>query len=84
MAVQEKKKLTLRLDNRLIERARQYADRHNTSISKLVEVFFQNLDKSDEQPAEHTALVQELTGILPEEVDLEAERFAFLLEKYGR
>lgn len=84
MTVQEKKKLTLRLDNRLIERARQYADRHNTSISKLVEVFFQNLDKSDEQPTEHTMLVQELTGILPEKVDLEAERFAYLLEKYGK
>lgn len=84
MTIQEKKKLTLRLDKRLIERARQYADKHNTSISRLVEVFFQNLDKSDEQVTEHTALVQELTGILPAEVDLEAERLAYLLEKYGK
>ena len=54
MALQEKKKLTLRLHKRLIEQAKQYAAQHNISVSELVETFFLNLETVDE--SEHSPL----------------------------
>ncbi|NKQ36467.1 MAG: hypothetical protein HF973_12720 [Chloroflexi bacterium] len=81
MLYKEKKKLTLRVDARLIERAKTYAAKHNTSVSQLIEVFFRNLD--DEYVAEHTPLVRQLTGILPPDIDVEDAYHAYLQEKYG-
>ena len=80
MTLQEKKMLTLRLNRRLIEHAKQYAAKHNVSVSELVETFFRRLEDSDE--AAHTPLVRQLTGILPEEVDVEQLYADYLLEKY--
>ena len=81
MTIQEKKKLTLRLNKRLIEQAKQYAARHNISISELVETFFLRLEDSDDEA--HTALVRQLTGILPQSVDVEQSYGDHLMEKYG-
>ncbi|HIE54333.1 MAG TPA: hypothetical protein EYP90_03985 [Chromatiaceae bacterium] len=81
MLYKEKKKLTLRVDARLIEQAKAYAAKHDTSVSQLIEVFFRNLD--DEDAAEHTPLVRQLTGILPPDIDVEAAYHAYLQEKYG-
>jgi hypothetical protein len=82
MAIQEKKKLTLRLNQRLIEQAKDYAAKHNISISELVETYFLSLDRNKEST--HTSLVQQLTGILPADVDVEQEYGRYLEEKYGR
>ncbi|MCA9936362.1 MAG: hypothetical protein H6662_08930 [Ardenticatenaceae bacterium] len=81
MAIQEKKKLTLRLNQRLIEQAKQYAAKHNSSVSELVETFFSNLKETDEP--EHTPLVRQLTGVLPEGVDVESMYGDYLVKKYG-
>ena len=81
MAIQEKKKLTLRLNKQLIEQAKQYAARHNLSVSELVETYFLNLKKVDAD--DHTPLVQQLTGILPETADVEQTYKEYLAEKYG-
>ena len=43
MLITEKEDLDLYLDARLIEKAEQYAEDHNTSVSQLVEEFFQTL-----------------------------------------
>ncbi len=85
MAIQEKKKLTLRLDKQVIEGARHYADRHNISISALVEAFLHNLTEKREEAEEtkHTPLVHQLTGILPAAVDIEQEYGDYLMRKYG-
>ena len=82
MAIQEKRKLTLRLNKRLIEQAKRYAAKHNISVSELVETFFLRLEDADE--GGHTRLVRQLTGILPETVDVEKEYADHLMEKYGR
>lgn len=82
MTIHEKKKLTLRLNKRLIEQAKQYAAQHNISISELVETYFLHLDQVNEST--HTPLVQQLTGILPEDVDVEQEHGRYLEEKYGQ
>jgi hypothetical protein len=82
MRMQEKTKLTLRLNKRLIEQAKEYAMRHNVSVSELVETFFLHLEKSEKTG--HTPAVRQLTGILPAEIDVELEYDRYLLEKYGR
>lgn len=81
MTIQEKKKLTLRLNQRLIDQAKAYAAEHNISVSELVESYFLHLDQQKE-PA-HTPLVQGLTGLLPPDVDVEQEYDAYIMEKYG-
>jgi hypothetical protein len=82
MNIQEKKKLTLRLNKRLIEQAKQYAAEHNISVSELVETFFLHLEQGEDSV--HTPLVRQLTGILPADVDVEQDYGRYLEEKYGR
>ena len=82
MTIQEKKQLTLRLSKQLIEQAKQYAARHNISVSELVETYFLHLKEAD--TTDHTPLVRQLTGILPESVDVEQLHRDYLVEKYGQ
>ncbi|MAT96142.1 MAG: hypothetical protein CL608_03280 [Anaerolineaceae bacterium] len=82
MTIQEKKKLTLRLNKQLIEQAKQYAAKHNLSVSELVETYFLNLKDTDAD--DHTTLVQQLTGILPESADVEQIYGEHLVDKYGK
>ncbi|MCP4363552.1 MAG: hypothetical protein GY796_36600 [Chloroflexi bacterium] len=81
MLLKEKKKLTLRVNARLIDQAKNYAKKHNTSISQLVETFFLDLTNIEEN--EHTPFVQQLTGILPADIDAEETYHDYLVEKYG-
>jgi hypothetical protein len=82
MTIHEKKKLTLRSNKQLIEQAKQYAARHNLSVSELVETYFLHLRDAD--TADHTPLVRQLTGILPESVNVEQLHGDYLVEKYGQ
>jgi hypothetical protein len=67
-----KKKLTLSVDERVIERARRYSIRHNTSISQLVTRFLSQLDApSDSRLA---PWVQRLRGVLPSDTSVEDYR----------
>ena len=61
-------KLTLRLNDELIEHAKQYAKLHHTSVSQLVAEYFLQLQKIQQQ-VEHSPLpsiTQQLSGILKE------------------
>ncbi len=82
MTLHEKKKLTLRLNEQLIEQAKAYAARHNLSVSELVETYFLHLKGAE--AADHTPLVRQLTGILPESVDVAQLHGDYLVEKYGQ
>ncbi len=81
MTIQEKKKLTLRLNKHLIEQAKLYAAKHNLSVSQLVETYFLHLQEADAEG--HTPLVRQLTGILPESVNAKQTHRDYLVEKYG-
>lgn len=81
MTMHEKKKLTLRLNQRLIEQAKAYAAQHNISVSELVESYFLHLEHTEEPT--HTQLVQRLTGLLPADVDAQQTYEDYLVEKYG-
>lgn len=84
-------KLTLRLEDRLIQLAKEYARAHNQSVSQLVANFFEVLTLADvdQVPAararqtEVPRVVQELHGCLAgAEVD-ESDYHRYLEERYG-
>lgn len=82
MTIYEKKKLTLRMDKRIIDKAKQYASENDTSLSQLVEQFLGSLTHLTENN-QHSELVQQLTGIIPEDIDLDKLRDEHIREKYG-
>lgn len=82
MTIQEKTKLTLRINTRLVAQAKQFASQHDTSVSQLVEAFFQDLARHEEAHSD-SPILDRLTGILPEQVNIE-DYYDYLVEKYGR
>lgn len=71
-------KLTLSVDERLIARAKEYADRHGTSVSRLVSSFLEALDDTDEGAS--TPVLGRLRGSI-KKTDL-ADYGRYLEEKY--
>lgn len=67
-----KKKLTLSVDERVIERARRYSSRHNTSISRLVTEYLSQLDAPSEESL--ASWVERLRGILSSDVSVDDYR----------
>jgi hypothetical protein len=69
-------KLTLRLDEDLIERAKSYAKQRSKSVSQLVADYFSSLDKKPKQASEDlTSTVRSLKGALRStDVDIEDYR----------
>jgi 1-aminocyclopropane-1-carboxylate deaminase/D-cysteine desulfhydrase-like pyridoxal-dependent ACC family enzyme len=61
-------KLTLKLDQLIIEQAENYAKVNNISLSKLVENYLRTLTLERKQSIEISELVESLTGVvkLPE------------------
>lgn len=58
-------KLTLKLDNQVIEKAKTYARKKNTSLSKLIEAYLQFLTSGNKSDSEGiTPLVKSLSGVL--------------------
>jgi len=58
-------KLTLKLDNQVIEKAKIYARKKNTSLSKLIEGYLHFLTSSESSsPNEITPLVKSLSGVI--------------------
>lgn len=79
MTFQRKSKLTLRLNDQLIEQTKQYAANHNFSVSGKVESFSLRLEDADDRP--HSPLVRQLTGILPGEIDVKQVSADHLLDR---
>lgn len=76
-------KLTLKLDKVIIERAKQYAKSHHTSVSKMVEDYLHMLTAEDKSSVEVTPLVKSLTGIIDiQEKNYKKDYADFLSKKY--
>ncbi len=73
-------KFTVRVDVTAFESAKQYAKQHDTTVTELVEAYFQSLGKV-EQISQDAPILSELTGSLSQDVSLEEYR-AYLEEKY--
>lgn len=78
------KKLTLSLNQGIIENAKIYAKSNNISLSKLIESYLATLTKKSEMKSEITPLVKSLSGVieLPEEFNEREAYSNYLLEKY--
>jgi hypothetical protein len=79
------KKLTLSLDESIIDKAKKYADTHKESVSQLVENYFRVITSDTESPKQRIApLVKELTGSIkvPADFDYEQTKYEYLKEKH--
>jgi len=77
-------KLTLKLNGVVIEQAKTYAKKKNTSLSKLIESYLGLLiDPNDNQ--EVTPLVKSLSGVidLPKDFDNKTNYRKHILDKYA-
>jgi hypothetical protein len=77
-----KKRLNITVDAAVVERARRYTKRHNTSISGLVGGFLAHLPDADVSTEDLSPTVRRLLGIAAGGPDREDYR-RHLLEKYG-
>jgi hypothetical protein len=81
--IMPKKRLNITVDADVVERARRYTRRHNTSISGIVTEFLANLPEAETgEEVELSPTVRRLLGIAAGGPDREDYR-RHLLEKYG-
>jgi hypothetical protein len=78
------KKLTLSLDESIIESAKNYAKSNNISLSKLIESYLTTLTIRKRNTTEITPLVESLSGVinLDEDFDVKDAYTDYLIEKY--
>ncbi|MCB0629555.1 MAG: hypothetical protein KDC53_22255 [Saprospiraceae bacterium] len=78
------KKLTLSLDEGIIEKAKIYAKDHQISLSKLIESYLNSIIENKTEEIEITPLVESLSGVvtIPKEFDYKKDYEEYLLEKY--
>ncbi len=78
-------KLTLKLNQTIIEQAKEYAKKKNTSLSKLIEAYLGMLVEP-EQEKEITPLVKSLSGVinLPKNYNEKDAYKKHLLNKYKK
>ena len=79
-------KLTLRLNDNVIERAKKYAQKHKTSLSKMLETYLDSLTNEQNKDKNNTItpLVKSLSGVvqLPADFDYKKNYSEFLDKKY--
>lgn len=79
-------KLTLRLNERVIEKAKIYAKSQKISLSKMIESYLDSLtrEKDSDNKITVTPLVESLSGVikLPHDFDYKNEYTDYLTEKY--
>jgi hypothetical protein len=79
-------KLTLRLNDNVIKRAKNYARSHKISLSKMIETYLDSItkQKEDVKKIRITPLVESLSGVidLPSDFDYKKEYRNYIDEKY--
>ena len=78
-------KLTLRMDHKLIRRAKSHAKRRGQSVSQVVADYFSLLDKVEEQPQQEREIfpiVHSLRGLLKGSGLDERDYKRYLEDKY--
>jgi macrodomain Ter protein organizer (MatP/YcbG family) len=78
-------KLTIKLDATVIARAKKYAKKRKTSLSKMVESYLDSITKPDKSGIEITPLVKSLSGVfkLPAEYDYRKDYSEYITRKYS-
>ena len=78
------KKLTLRLNENVIKRAKNWAQIHKTSLSKMIESYLNSVTRQKSENIQITPLVESLSGVieLPEDYDYRKEYSEHISDKY--
>ena len=77
-------KLTLNVDRRVIEKAKEYSKSRKISLSRLIEAYLSSLTANKKQNIEITPLVESLSGVinLEKDFDYKESYTDYLIEKY--
>jgi hypothetical protein len=77
-------KLTLNIDQNVIEEAKFYAKNNSVSLSKLIENYLLSLTRKNTEKTKVSPLVESLTGVISlERKDYKKEYSDYLSEKYS-
>jgi antitoxin component of RelBE/YafQ-DinJ toxin-antitoxin module len=78
------KKLTLSVDDNIINSAKLYAQKNNVSISQLVQTFLKLITKSEKHKKKYPPITSELLGILrsSKKNNIKKDYADYLSEKY--
>ena len=77
-------KLTLKLNESVIERAKLYAKENNVSLSRMIESYLQAITLRNKNRIKITPLVKSLTGVIElEKTDYRKDYTDFLSQKYS-
>lgn len=77
-------KLTLKLDQDIIEQAKAYAKANNLSLSKLIENYLSAITSEKQNQAKTSPLVKSLTGVINlEGKDYKEDYTDYLAKKYS-
>lgn len=77
-------KLTLNIDQNVIEEAKTYAKNNSVSLSKLIENYLFSLTKKNNSTTKVSPLVESLTGVISLESDDYKKEYAdYLAKKYS-
>jgi len=77
-------KLTLSVDRRVIEKAKEYSKSHKISLSRLIESYLSSLTANKKLDIEITPLVESLSGVikLDKDFDYKESYTDYLIDKY--
>lgn len=78
-------KLTIKLDDDVITRAKRYAKHRKTSLSKMIETYLDSVTKAQSSEIKITPLVKSLSGVisLPDDYDYKKDYTDYLIKKYS-
>ncbi len=78
-------KLTIKLDDDVIIRAKSYAKHRKTSLSKMIESYLDSVTKQSSEENNITPLVKSLSGVisLPNVFNEKSDYADFLTKKYS-
>jgi hypothetical protein len=78
-------KLTIKLNEDIISRAKRYAKHRKTSLSKMIESYLDSVTKPSSKEIEITPLVKSLSGIitLTDDYDYKKDYADHLTSKYS-
>ena len=77
-------KLTLKLNESVIEKAKQYAKENNISLSRMIESYLQAVTARKKNKVEISPLVESLTGVIElKNKDYRKDYTDFLSQKYS-
>jgi len=76
-------KLTVRVPEQALAKAKRYAKDHNTTLTKLISTYLEQFPTGSAEILDRAPIVRRLTGLLSPEVSVEDYR-QHLAEKYGR